>query len=86
MTVQNTTRRRLLLPPSGSDEFNWIGEVAIERHVSSVLLELSDEGQRLDVVMRGDEEIAQVWQKGGLCAICGGQLGPTGTEACEAPF
>ena len=28
----------------------------------------------------------QSWKKGRSCAVCGGNLGPTGQEACSAPL
>jgi hypothetical protein len=32
------------------------------------------------------ESFTQTWKKGRSCAICGGQLGPTGQELCDAPL
>ena len=31
-------------------------------------------------------DLQQIWKSGGVCAICGGNLGPTGLEPCVEPF
>lgn len=32
------------------------------------------------------EAFTQTWKKGRSCAVCGGQLGPTGQESCTTPL
>jgi hypothetical protein len=69
-----------LLPREGRGKLRWFGNAALAE-VESVTLRASDDGLEVSV---GDE--LQTWRAGGLCAICGGGLGPTGVEACDDPF
>lgn len=43
-----------------------------------------------DVLVLGEtkdgKSFEQSWKKGRSCALCGGQLGPTGQEACSTPL
>ena len=75
----------LLLPNTGSEFFEWSHEGFKDRALS---LRLTHEGT--DVKITGKMEdgsiITQTWKGGCACAVCGGNLGPTGQETCKAPL
>jgi hypothetical protein len=75
----------VLLPNTGKPYFEWSHEGFKDRAVS---LRLTHEGD--DVKITGSMEdgsvITQTWKGGCACAVCGGNLGPTGQEECKAPL
>jgi hypothetical protein len=75
----------VLLPNTGKTYFEWSHEGFKDRAVS---LRLTREGD--DVKIAGSMEdgtvISQTWKGGCACAVCGGNLGPTGQEECKAPL
>jgi hypothetical protein len=66
-----------LLPAEGETEFLWAGTVVVAR-VPEITLEIQP-GKLVDSTSQ------QLWISGGVCPICGGNLGPTGQEACDEP-
>jgi hypothetical protein len=67
----------LLRPSAGDDDFAWPGG-------RTDLVRLSPGPEPGQLTDGGEPEI--IWEPGGICAMCGGSLGPTGLEPCEDPF
>jgi|GEM_PF-4870356 len=67
----------VLLPAEGKTTFLWNGP------------EVAGQVPELRLVVTPDRLIEsktrRAWDPGGVCSICGGNLGPTGQEACDEP-
>jgi hypothetical protein len=67
----------LLRPSAGAGDFGWPGG-----RTDGVRLSPGPEPGQLTEAATPEV----IWEPGGICAICGGLLGPTGVEPCEEPF
>mgnify|MGYP003450011018 CR=1 FL=1 len=70
-----------LVPEPGRATFSWPGSIAVSLTNRVRLQVLEDHLTEL----RDNGEAGQSWLPGGVCAVCGGKLGPSGQEACEDP-
>lgn len=76
-----------LEPPEERATFRWFGELA-RLDVSTLMFSDApgtEPGLRVTLVEQGVSRV-QGWVPGGVCAVCEGALGPTGQQACDAPF
>lgn len=74
----------VLAPGPGETSFEWMGGGFKD---AASALRVTRAGDT--VVVRGTiggEVREQKWERGRVCAQCGGQLGPTGQEACDEPL
>lgn len=68
---------------------DWIGDYGVLTGIERITFTPEADGYLLAVrvtFLGGDPPVEQQWTRGGICAQCGGSLGPTGTEPCEEPF
>ncbi|HEY8380092.1 MAG TPA: hypothetical protein VIK91_26560 [Nannocystis sp.] len=80
---------RAVVEPAPGETLDWIGDFGGLSEVIRMTLTPLGTGEALAVhlTFAGDEpSVTQVWIRGGVCAVCGGGLGPTGQEPCDDPF
>lgn len=79
----------VVVNPDDGAEFGWMGDWGLLRDIERVTLTPTDGGEALAVRItfsNGDPPEDQEWLRGGVCAQCGGPLGPTGQKPCDDPF
>ncbi len=74
----------VLLPADGQTEFSWIDRGV---HADDQVRVTTDASGELivEVPEPGEKPTFDRWKKGRVCAECGGNLGPTGQQACTEP-
>lgn len=78
-----------VVEPAPGEWLHWIGDYGALGEITRITLTPQGGGGELVVrlTFAGDEPpVEQVWIRGGVCAVCGGSLGPTGQVACDDPF
>lgn len=75
----------VLLPSTGSTFFEWSHE-GFRDHATSLRLTHDGDTVKIAGSMEDGSTITQTWKSGCACAVCGGNLGPTGQETCKAPL
>lgn len=75
-----------LLLTGGSAEIVWTFEGSFKQPMRT--LAVKKDGEDVTVVgeTKGGKQVSQKWKKGRRCAVCGGNVGPTGQEACDTPL
>ncbi len=80
--------RVVLSPAEGEATFNWIdGQIFDNARETLELRGGPFDGEIIAIGVAQGDASDQTWLRGGVCAICGGPLGPTAPpEPCDAPF
>jgi hypothetical protein len=75
-----------LVLESGSAEIEWSYDGSFKQPLRT--LSVKKNGEDVSVVgeTKDGKTFTQSWKKGRSCAVCGGNLGPTGQEACSTPL
>jgi hypothetical protein len=69
------------------DEMEWMHDGSFKRRVKTLRVEKDGaKGVTVQGITDDGEAFKQSWSAGRACAICGGNLGPTGQEECDAPL
>lgn len=71
----------------GGPATEWSHDGSFKARVTQ--LRVTPDGQggvEVQGITTGAESFRQTWEGGRVCAVCGGSLGPTGQEACDAPL
>ena len=76
-----------LSPREGKSTFQWFGELSVHDVSTLTLRDAPGAEPELRVTLvEQDTSHEQSWLPGGVCAVCGGTLGPTSQRDCDAPF
>jgi hypothetical protein len=69
------------------DEMEWTHDGSFKQRVQTLRVEKDGtKGVTVQGITSDGQAFRQSWSAGRACAICGGNLGPTGQETCDAPL
>lgn len=71
---------------SGDADIEWSYGGSFKQIVRTIQLKKSGDDVTVLGVTDTGKSFEQSWKKGRSCAVCGGNLGPTGQEACATPL
>lgn len=81
-----TERNGKLVLSGGPQGLEWTHAGSFKQRMQTVTVTQSGDDVTVSGTTNDGESFTQTWKKGRSCAVCGGQLGPTGQEACTVPL
>ena len=70
----------------GPPGLEWSHDGSFKARVTDIVVTKTGEDLLVSGLTKDGRAFTQTWKKGRSCAICGGQLGPTGQQECSTPL
>lgn len=81
-----TNEEGALVLESGGADIEWSYGGSFRQVMQTLTVKKNGEDVTVFGVTKTGKSFEQSWTKGRSCALCGGNLGPTGQEACLTPL
>jgi hypothetical protein len=69
-----------------AERLEWSWDGSFKQSMRWLKVKPTAEGVHIEGETDAYEHVEQDWAKGRSCAVCGGNLGPTGQKLCDAPL